>query len=66
MKETLKQLSKKDNARDKGERKSKKRPVNELDDDGNEKENLATVDTNQDTASNKDPGPVLENHTAIP
>ena len=50
----------------KGKVKSKKRPVNELDDDGNEKENLATVDTNQDTASNKDPGPVLENHTAIP
>ena len=50
----------------KGKVKSKKRPVNELNDDGNEKENLATVDTNQDTASNKDPGPVLENHTAIP
>lgn len=50
----------------KGKVKSKKRSLNELDDDGNEKENLTTVDTNHDNASNKDPGPVLENHTAIP
>ena len=50
----------------KGKVERKKRSLNELDDDGNEKENLTTVDTNQDNASNKDPGPVLENHTAIP
>ena len=49
----------------KGKVESKKRSLNELDDDGKEKENLTTVDTNQDNASNKDPGPVLENHTAI-
>lgn len=50
----------------KGKVESKKRSLNELDDDGKEKENLTTVDTNQDNASNKDPGSVLENHTAIP
>ena len=46
--------------------KREKRTINEIDDDGNGKENLMLVDTNKNAISNNDPGPALKSQITIP